>query len=110
EQYSHGVQVRVAEEVARGSFGEASEALSRTTAAAVPKRQVEEIAERTAQDFDAFYAERPARPENPADLVVLSFDGKGIVMRKEDLRPATRRAAAAANHKLERRLPQGEKR
>jgi hypothetical protein len=40
---------------------------------------------------------------------VLTFDGKGIVMRPEALRPATARAAAQARHKLATRLSAGEK-
>lgn len=110
ERYSHGVQLRVAEEVARGSFGEAGLAIERTTAAAVPKRQLEEIAERSAQDFEAFYEECPHVEDAATDLLVQSFDGKGIVMRKEDLREATRQAAEAQPHKLEKRLSKGEKR
>lgn len=110
EQASHGVQLRVAEEVARGSFGEAVDAVKRTTAAEVAKRQLEHLAERAACDFDAFYASREVRPEAPSDLVVLSFDGKGIVMRPEDLRPATRKAATEGRHKLGKRLSKGEKR
>ena len=42
--------------------------------------------------------------------MVLSLDGKGIVMRREDLREATRKAAENAQHKLDRRLSKGEKR
>jgi hypothetical protein len=37
-------------------------------------------------------------------------DGKGIVMRKEDLREATKRAGERDGHKLKTRLSQGEKR
>jgi hypothetical protein len=40
---------------------------------------------------------------------VLTFDGKGIVMRPEALRPATARAAASARCKLATRLSPGEK-
>jgi hypothetical protein len=48
-------------------------------------------------------------PENVQDLMVLSFDGKGIVVRHEDLRPATRQAAEASANKLSKRLSKGEK-
>jgi len=41
---------------------------------------------------------------------VLSEDGKGIVMRKEDLREGTKRAAERESHKLKTRLSPGEKR
>jgi len=43
-----------------------------------------------AQDFEEFYAQnRLCEPENTSDLLVLSFDGKGIVMRHDSLRSAT---------------------
>ncbi|MGH9890884.1 MAG: hypothetical protein ACREA0_02635 [bacterium] len=39
------------------------------------------------QDFEAFYQHRASEgPEPTLDPLVLSEDGKGIVMRKEDLR------------------------
>jgi hypothetical protein len=44
------------------------------------------------------------------ELVVLTTDAKGIVMRQEDLRDATRAKAEAQTHKLDKRLCPGEKR
>lgn len=41
---------------------------------------------------------------------MLAFDGKGVAMGHEDLRPATQAAAAGRNRKLEKRLAKGEKR
>jgi len=111
ELYSHGLRRLGAVEAARGSFDATVEAIERNTGTKVPKRQVEELVERAAQDFDAFY-ERPESAEaatNEDDLLVLSLDGKGIVMRHEDLREATRKAAEKAQHKLDRRLSKGEK-
>lgn len=113
ERYSHEVRRRVAEEAARGSFEEAVAALERTTGAHVPKRQAEELVARAAQDFDAFYEQRRARPSDQApspELVVVTFDGKGVVMRREDLREPTRTAAAKRTRKLTTRLCKGEKR
>lgn len=40
----------------------------------------------------------------------MSMDGKGIVMRHEDLREQTQKRAEEENHKLEKRLSRGEKR
>jgi hypothetical protein len=45
-----------------------------------------------------------------ADLLVMSADAKGIVMRHEDLRECTRQRAEDASHKLSTRLSRGEKR
>lgn len=110
ERYSHGVRRLVAEESAHGSFDEVVERVSQLTGAHVPKRQVEELAVRAAKDFDAFYAERAVAAETTSDLLILSFDGKGIAMRHEDLRPATQAAAEATSRRLHTRLAPGEKR
>ena len=111
ELYSHELRRRAAEEVAKGSYDETASALARSTGSAVPKRQIEELVVRAAQDFDAFYAQKSARPgEETGALLVLSFDGKGVVMRREDLRPATQKAAAQRQQRLSKRLSKGEKR
>lgn len=108
EVHSHGVQRRVAEEAAKGSFDEVVTTMEETTGAPVSKRQAEVLSRRAAADFDAFYESRPAEPAAESQLLVLSFDGKGIVVRTEDLREPTRKAAAAGQHKLKKRLSKGE--
>lgn len=110
ELYSHGVRRKAAETGARSSYDEVVADLAANTGAPVPKRQVEELAIRAAVDFDAFYAKRTAEPEEGNDLLVMSFDGKGVAMRRQDLREATQKAAATTNHKLQTRLSKGEKR
>jgi hypothetical protein len=75
------------------------------------KRQLEHLAAAAAVDFEAFYAQ-PGRNQMAAtadDLLVLSADGKGIVMRPDALRPGTAKAAAKAIGKLKTRLSKGEK-
>ena len=101
ELYSFEVRRRVAEEAARSSFEEARKTLARYTGADVPKRQMEELVQRAASDFDDFYEwrrqEGQAAPEPAAaSLLVLSADATGVLMREEDLRPATREAARRA--------------
>jgi hypothetical protein len=111
DSYSHGIRRRLAEEVARSSFDEAVLGLERTTGGKVPKRQAEALVAQVSQDFEAFYASRGSdEPEPTLDPLVMSLDGKGIVMRREDLREATRKAAEREQHKLKTRLSQGEKR
>lgn len=114
ELYSHGVQRRAADEVIKTSFDQAVAALASTTGAEVPKRQLEELAGRAAEDFDAFYEGRSAESVREAaktsEILALQTDGKGIAMRTADLREATRKAAAERTHKLEKRLSRGEKR
>ena len=70
----------------------------------MPKRQAEEVAAKVNQAFEAFYQHRASQgPEPTLDLLVLSEDGKAIVMRKEDLREGTKPAAERASHKLKTR-------
>jgi hypothetical protein len=111
EIYSHGLRKLSAIEAARGSFDATVEAVERATGTRLPKRQAEELVERAAKDFDGFY-DRPEPVEVAAsekELLVLSLDGKGIVMRRESLRAATRKAAESGQHKLGHRLSKGEK-
>ena len=134
ERYSLEVRRRAALEASKNSFDETVETLSRYTGAAIGKRQVEELVGRAAQDFDAFYqrrhqqaaaaaAEPPAAtgavpedavPEDAvpaAGLLVITSDAKGVVMHRQDLRPATRKASERApGSKLGTRLSKGEKR
>lgn len=94
--FSMGVRRCVAEEVCCGSFDHAVEQLARTTGTSVAKRQVEELTRAAAVDFDAFYVETESSPESDDQLLVLTFDGAGIIMRTDALRPDTRRKAEAA--------------
>jgi hypothetical protein len=111
ERYSLELRRRVAEEAAKGSFEQTLKSIEKTTGGHVPKRQIEEMASRAAQDFDAFYQTRQAGPvEETGPLLVLSVDGKGVVMRTEDLREKTRQAASERKHKMGARLSKGEKR
>ena len=77
----------------------------------MPKRQAQALAKEVSADFEAFYETRGAgERERTRDPLVLSVDGKGIVMRPEGLRETTRRAAQRARPKLKTRLSKGEKR
>ena len=110
ELYSHEVRRRAAEHAATASFEEVSSKLSATIGVRVGKRQIEELAARAAQDFEEFYATREVAVERTSDLLVLTFDGKGIPMRREHLRPETRKAAESTPRRLRTRLTKGEKR
>lgn len=91
--YSMGVRREVAQLCARDAYAPAVETLERLTGAHVPQRQAEELVRRAAQDVSAFYAQQKpvAVPEDA--LLVLSFDGAGIVMRTASLRAETRKKA-----------------
>lgn len=93
--YSHGVARRVAWGVAESSYEVAVEDLRRETGASIAKRQAEQLAVQVTSDFEDFYLARPFSRHSAEDVLVLSFDGSGVVMRPEGLRAETRAAAGA---------------
>ena len=110
DKYSHGLEERVAEEAAKGSFDNVVASIAKTTGGRVPKRQAECLTVRAARDFETFYEQCQSKEKEAGDsLLVMSMDGKGIVMRKEDLREATRQKAEK-NLDRKKRLGSGEKR
>jgi len=112
DKYSHGLREVVVQEVVGGSFDEAVDHLARGGGGQIAKRQTEEVSVHLSQDFDAFYAQPLALPQAAGDagkLLVISADGKGIVMHPNSLREATRRAMEREEHKQQTRLSPGEK-
>jgi hypothetical protein len=109
EKHSHGLRKLTAVEAARGSMEDAQAAVTRATGVRIGKRQLEDMARRAAAHAEAFYAWRLVSPVPEGWPLILTFDGKGIVMLPEALRPATARAAESAENKLATRLSPGEK-
>jgi len=107
--HSHGLRRVAAVEAARGSYEQAVAAIERSCGVAVGKRQVEALASAAAVDVDAFYTAREGVRCPPGDVLILTADAKGIVMRPDALRASTRKAAASGAHKLATRLSRGEK-
>lgn len=110
EKHSHGLRYLAAIESSQGSFDDAVQAVARATGQHLGKRQVEDLAGAAAADFDTFYTNRQPPVGATEDLMVISCDGKGVVMRHDALRPATAKAATNTNPKLATRLSKGEKR
>jgi hypothetical protein len=106
--HSRSLAKLAAIEAARGSFGAAHAAIARRCGNVIGKRQLEQSVTAAAADIPAFYAARVPEPCTPETLVVLSADGKGIVMRPGALRAATAKAAARLG-KMRTRLSAGEK-
>ena len=77
ERYSLELRRRVAEEAAKSSFEETLESIGKNTGGHVPKRQVEQLVMRAAQDFDAFYETRHGTAAT--DKGVGSVDRKSVV-------------------------------
>jgi hypothetical protein len=98
--YSHRLQQRVARQAAKESFEEVVKDIEAETGVPIGKRQVEEIVATAAHDFEAFYAqslpEDIQRQAQSQPIQVLTFDGKGVVMRPEGWREGTRKKAEAS--------------
>lgn len=112
ERYSLELRHRAAIEATKNSFDETVACIKDYTAAHVPKRQVEELIIRAAQDFDDFYEKRLSSidpNQSTSSVLVVSVDGKGVVMLSRDLREQTRKAAEARKQKMNKRLSKGEK-
>ena len=109
DQYSDGIRQRNALEAIKSSFDNAIESIDKTTGGHIPKRQSLQLVQDVAQDFELYYEQNHyQRPEDTDDLLVLTFDGKGIVMRPDGLRECTKKAALKSK-KLNSRLSPGEK-
>lgn len=109
DQYSDGLRREIAFTVSEQSFDKSSESILRNTAGIIPKRQVGNVARHLSQDFDEFYSCSSNEVVDDSSLLVLSCDGKGIVMRQSGLRPITQKAAAITQRKKQTRLSRGEK-
>ena len=99
ERHSHGLRKLAALEAARGSSQDAVEAIERSCGQRLGHRQVQELAATAAMNFEDFYATRRPKRGQPQQLLVLSADGKGIVMRPDALRAGTATKAARSGPK-----------
>ena len=109
EKHSHGLRRWAAVEASRGSYDGATDAIERATGQKVGKRQVESLVQRAAADVDDFYEQRSGLGGAPEAALVISVDGKGIVMRPEALRKAARKAAGSSSPKIKTRLSKGKR-
>lgn len=98
EVWSFGVRQRGCEEAAKGSYEDALEALRKHSGAKTAKGLLEEIVQRAAQCFGSSYLARrmawQSESPEPSEVLVLTFDGEGVVVRHEDQRPGTKAAAS----------------
>jgi hypothetical protein len=111
DKYSQGLRGLIAEGVAMNSFEEVAHRIEKQAGIKVPKRQIEEVAREIGQDMAAYYAQVNTQvATDSSSLLIMSVDGKGVVMRQEDLRESTQKAAKKQKHRLQTRLSRGEKR
>jgi len=107
--HSHGIRRLAALEAPRSSFEDGQAAIVRQTGQQIGTRQLRALTLAAAQNVGAFYAQRERTAPDGKDLLVLSCDAKGVVMRPEALREPTRAQAQNASGKLKTRLSKGEK-
>ncbi len=111
DKYSDELRRRLATEASKVSFAETRATIAATTGGSVAKRQCEEVTVKVARDFEDFYVQRSGvMPAGSDDLLVLTTDGKGIVIHSEDLREATAKAAQKSPSSRQTRLSPGQKR
>ena len=107
--HSHGLARLAVTETVRGSFDAATATITARCGKVIGKRQAGQLVVAGAVDIDAFYAGQVPLPRTADELLVISVDGKGIVMRPGALRQATARAAARHKNTFRTRLASGEK-
>jgi hypothetical protein len=107
--HSHGLAKMTAAAAAAGSLGQACAQVRARTGCALGTRQAQQLARAAAADFEDFYAGRRRPPAAaPGDVLVLSCDAKGIMVRPGELRPRAQQLARKAVPKQDGRLSRGE--
>ncbi|HEY6845543.1 MAG TPA: ISKra4 family transposase [Terracidiphilus sp.] len=81
--FSYELQKRLAQAAVQGPWRESIDRILDISGLTVPMRSLAQILQDAAQDFDAFYAQRPADPSSPAaSILVVAVDCKGIPIVK----------------------------
>ncbi|MFJ8827716.1 ISKra4 family transposase [Streptomyces sp. NPDC102467] len=108
--HSRGLVRLAVLEAVRGSFDQAAAAIDRRCGKVLGKRRLKELLIASAVDIAVYYTAKIPTPCTREMPLVIQVDGKGVVMRPEALREATRRAAATSAAAGRRgRLAPGEK-
>jgi len=89
---SYSLQRNLILEIIKSSFDEALESIERWTGVTITKEQAKKIVIESAIDFKEFYDNQKEKSiPNESPLLILTSDGKGVVMRHEDLREETKK-------------------
>jgi hypothetical protein len=108
--HSHGIKRLAVREAVRGSYQQAVAAITDRCGKVLGKRRAESLVASAAVDIDAFYRHKIVTPCTADMPLVIQVDQKGVVMRPEALREATRRAAEEKKRQgRQARLAPGEK-
>jgi len=100
--FSYELQKRLIKAAIQGPFRESMERIQDAAGLIVAMRSLEKILQEAAQDFDAFYGQRPhVPPSSSTSIVVAAVDCKGIPMVNKDRPrgPARRTKGPKANRK-----------
>ena len=98
---SYVLQKNLILEIIKSSFEESVASVERWTGVKITTRQAKKVVLEAAIDFDKFYENKKELEDNKSELplLILTCDGKGIVMRYEDLRKETQKRAARKKKK-----------
>ena len=107
--FSFELQRFIARRISTSPLEEVLDLVREINGAKIGRRQAMEIVQSSAVDFDDFYGKLQDPNSINAPIMVLTTDGKGIIMRPDGLREGTRKRAEAAQKKMKKRLAKGEK-
>jgi hypothetical protein len=111
--FSYPLQKFLVKEAAKGSIGEALTLVYEVSGVVISKGKALDLVQGSAIDFDNFYESTKAPKEediSEVPLMILTTDGKGVVMRPEGLREGTKKRREQLKNKHKTRLSKGEKR
>ena len=112
--FSYPLQKILIKEIAKGSIEEALDLVQEISGIRISKGKAIDLIQYASSDFDDFYisnclnSNHKKRSNRP--IMVLTTDGKGVVMRPEGLREGTRKRRKQNQNKHKTRLSKGEKR
>jgi hypothetical protein len=93
---SYTLQQYLILELLKNSFHESLDSIVRWTGVRITEKQAKDIIDDGALEFTEFYkniCKKERKNARKCPLLILTSDGKGVVMRKSDLRCATRKKA-----------------
>jgi hypothetical protein len=109
---SYPLQKLLVREAAKGAFSEALASVEYVSGVKLSKRKALDTIQHAASNFDGFYesaANLAIKDKASLPLLILTTDGKGVVMRPEGLREATLKRRENSKNKHKTRLSKGEK-
>ena len=99
--YSYGLQYFISKHASLCSFSEVMSITQEVSGVKIGTRQIMKIIHSCSRDFDEFYEHTSSQEiANDFPILVLTTDGKGIVMRTEGLREATKKKLEKEEKKI----------